>query len=167
MRSGATIKDGPAAISLKTQVPELVGQKVKIGWFPSAKYPDGTSVAYVAVIQENGVPEKNIPARPFMGPADAKNRDAWVELMEQGAEAVLDGTHSVAQVLDKVGMRVEGDIAKAIVAVTDPPLAPATIAARRAKKADKVTIGNLTKPLIDTGLMFATLSHTVGKAAKG
>jgi hypothetical protein len=154
-------------ITIRTKIPELVGQKVKIGWFSSAQYPDGTPVAYVAVIQENGAPEQNIPARPFMGPADTKNRQAWIGLMEQGAQAVLNGSQSIGQVLDKVGMRVEGDIAKAIVAVQEPPLSPVTIQKRLDKRKDKTVTPTLTKPLVDTGLMLASISHTIGKAAKG
>lgn len=53
----ATVKRtaGPAAQILATALTQLQGVSGKVGWFESSKYnPSGTSVAYVAAIQEFG-----------------------------------------------------------------------------------------------------------------
>ena len=52
---------------------------LQIGWF-DARYEDGTPVSTVAMIQEFGAPEKNIPPRPFMRPAKMEHAQEWKEL---------------------------------------------------------------------------------------
>ena len=42
---------------------ELDGKELKVGWFASSKYENGTPAAYVAAIHEFGYPEGNIPPR--------------------------------------------------------------------------------------------------------
>lgn len=47
-RQGAGLK------VLENALKNINGLTTKVGWFPGAKYPNGTPVAYVAVIQEYG-----------------------------------------------------------------------------------------------------------------
>ena len=44
-----------------------IDEVAQVGWFENAKYPNGTLVAYVALIQENGASDGKtiIPPRPF------------------------------------------------------------------------------------------------------
>lgn len=71
------------------RVPKEFADKVaKIGWFPSAQYEDGTSVAYVAAIQEFGAPEVKIPPRPFMQPSIQTHMPEWRAYMLKGVQAV-------------------------------------------------------------------------------
>lgn len=133
----------------------------KVGWNQSAIYPDGTPVAYVASIQEFGYPAGGIRSRSFMRSTIKKCRDAWRALAEQGAKAMMNGSYTMDDVLDGIGMQAKGDIVKTISEIQDPSLAAATVMARRRRRADKKTVGNLTKPLVDTGYMIATIDNTV------
>ena len=144
---------------------ELAKDKVgKVGWFESARYEDGTPVAMVAAIHEFGAPGAGIPPRPFMRPTIAAEQDNWRALAKQGAMAILKGTHTTAQVMEGIGLQAAGDIARTISQVMEPPLKPATVAAKRRKRANKGVTGNLSKPLVDSGLMISTVTNTVEDA---
>lgn len=151
------------AKNIDKAIASLDGVVGKVGWFEGSKYPDkaSTPVAYVAVIQEYGYPGKNIPARPFMEPAKVHHGQEWTNALKLGADAVIAGKTSAQAVMEQVGQLAAGHIREAIIAVTEPALKPATIARRLRKKSDQRTTGLLTKPLIDTGLMIATVINTV------
>jgi len=169
--------------------------KLKVGWFETNKYPDGTPVAYVASIQEFGVSfthpggtqyvirdgkavfVKNsftgpvagvtgahaitIPPRPFMRPAIAQNENNWSKVVTQLSKQVLKGSITAEGMMDGLGGIVSGAIAKAITDVSSPPLTAGTIATKRARMADKGTTGSLDKPLVETRLMFDSVTHVV------
>lgn len=141
----------------------LVGKVAKVGWFEDSRYPEKPNlpVAYVATIHEFGYPPKNIPPRPFMRPTIAGQKNVWKDIAKSGAMAILKGEQSVYNVMEAIGLKAAGDIRKTISTIYTPPLKPGTIAARLAKRSDKQTLGLLDKPLIDTGLMFGTLTSTV------
>lgn len=157
-------EDGPGKAKLQFMLKNLSGKTGRVGWFETAKYPDGTPVATVAAIQEFGAPTKNIPPRSFMRTTMREKRDAWRELAASGARAIANGNATIGIVMEGIGLQAQGDIAKKISEITSPPLKPATVKARMSKMADGKTTGNLTKPLIDTGLMFATIHHDVVNA---
>lgn len=150
-----------AFYDLGHRLEQLSGKVAKAGWFSTSKYEDGTPVAYIASIHEFGSPKNNIPPRPFMRPTTNREVLQWTKLLADGARAVLAGKSTAAKVMEAVGLRAAGDIARSITLVFSPPLKPATIAARRRRLSDKKTVGSLTKPLVDTGLMLATVTNTV------
>jgi hypothetical protein len=154
---------GDAAKKLEIALRNLDGKVGKVGWFENSRYPEppNVSVAYVATIQEYGSPSNNIPPRPFVRPTMIDKRTEWLQIAASGAKAILNGNKTVDNVLEALGLKAAGDIRKTISLVLSPPLKPATIAARLRKRANKKVTGKLTKPLIDTGLMFATLTNTV------
>lgn len=153
---------GPAADRFKVAMAELAKDKVaKVGWFESAVYENGTPVALVAAVHEFGAPSKNIPPRPFFRPTIAREEGAWRDLARRGAKAILNGTTTAQNALEALGGKAAGDVAKTIASITSPPLKPATINAKRRRRADKKTVGGLSKPLVDTGLMISSLTHTV------
>lgn len=147
---------------LEVALKGLQNKVAKVGWFPSAKYPDGTPVAYVATIQEYGYPPDNIPSRSFMRSTIIEQEKAWTALAAAGARAILRGTATVDLVLNGIGEKAAGDIRKKISSIWSPPLSPVTIQNRLRRYSDKATIGSLTKPLIDTGVMLNTISVEVG-----
>lgn len=181
-------KPSDAWDKLKIAITNLSGKVGKVGWLGGTRYPDdpktgrqGADVAYVATIQEYGYPGGGIPPRPFIRPTIEKNLDKWKAIALKYSKRVLKNEGTVADVFEAVGAAAQGDIDKAIVQLVDPPLSPVTIAARlnRAKvgnanalahkivnklpltnREQKVT-GMIDKPLIDTGLMLATLTHSV------
>jgi hypothetical protein len=145
---------------------DLEGKVGKVGWFEEQRYDDknSTPVAYVATIQEYGYPPKNIPARPFMRPTIIEKQHEWKKIAEAGSRQVIQGKQTVGNVMEAIGLKASGDIKKAISKVTEPPLKPATIAARLAKRSNQSTLGLLTKPLIDTGYMLNSLTNVVEDA---
>lgn len=141
---------------------DFVKKDAKVGWFEGAKYPDGTPVAYVALIQESGAPARNIPPRPFIRPTIDAQRAVWAKMLREGAQAVIKGKFTANQVLDGVGIQAAGDIRKTITQVMSPPLAPATVKARARRLSNKEITPSLSKPLIDTGLMMDSTTNAVG-----
>ena len=139
-----------------------IGSKVgKVGYFKGAIYDNGIPVAYVATIQEYGVPEKGIPSRSFMRSTIEEQKKDWSNIAAQGSKAVLNGKIEASDLMEMIGQKAAGDIRKKISTITTPALSPNTIKARMNKRADKSTVGNLTKPLVDTGLMLQSLTHVV------
>lgn len=150
----ATVKHVPSpegerfALAMK----ELAGLSTKVGWFPSAKYVDGTPVAYVATIQEFGYPEGGIPPRPTIRPTISEQQGAWRDLMARAVRGIPKGTRTAYQCMEVLGLQAEGDIRKSIAQLTAPALAASTIAGRKGR-------GNgSTKPLVDTRYLINTLT---------
>jgi hypothetical protein len=143
----------------------LAGKVGKVGWFEKSKYPTKTAppVAYIASIHEFGYAKGNIPARPFMRPTILAKKTEWAMYAEKGARSVLRGKRTASAVMELLTINAAADVQKTLSLLREPPLQPATIERRRAKKTDKKTIGLLDKPLIDTGLLFGTL---IGKVEK-
>ncbi len=157
------IKRVSGSINLALNI-EHLGKKIgKVGWFQNSKYndKDSTPVAAVAAQNEFGNPNKHIPARPFMRPTIAENEQEWRQLFADGSRSVLKGNNTITDVLDLVGKQAVGQIKRTISRVTEPPLSPRTIQARLSRKFDQKTIGLLTKPLIDTGIMLNTVINVV------
>lgn len=144
-------RKGPGVAELVTKVRAFDGLEAKTGWFETAHYPDGTPVAYVATIHEFGT--DRIPARPFMRPAVADHGQEWLDQLAAGARASLNGGQTPEQVMELVALGAAGNVAEAIQAVTSPPLAPVTVARKGSSK-----------PLIDTGQMFQSVTGKVEKA---
>jgi hypothetical protein len=155
-------RQNPRALeTLTARIRELDGKQVKVGWFASAVYPNGTKVAAVAAVQELGSPSKNIPPRLGMRATAIRKWGEWKDLMAQGAKAALAGAWKADQVMDAVGAKAAGDIAKHITEVWEPPLKAATVKARARRYASREITPSLRKPLVDTARMISSLTHTV------
>ena len=152
----------PEGKNLRQNLKALEGMVGRVGWFENSKYPDKekTPVAFVAAQNEFGNPSKHIPARPFMRPTISEKKNEWSNIAFEGSKAVIEGRRNIGQVMDAIGLKASADIRKKISTIWEPPLSPYTIAARLKRKSNKKVIGNLTKPLIDTGLMYGTLINT-------
>lgn len=148
---------GPAAASLSVALKALDGLIGKTGYFETAKYADGTPVAYVAAIHEFGYPEGGIPQRATMLPtADEKGKPGgpWSQVAAKGAKAALNGQTTAAAALEALTLVAAGDVGKAISALTTPALDPRTIAAK-----------GFSKPLVETGLMLQSVTGVVERKA--
>lgn len=135
--------------------------ELKVGWFSTTRYEDGTPVAHVAMIHEFGAPKVNIPPRPFMRPTVAREENNWRRFIAQEAPKILDGQETVERMFEALGLNISGQIGKSISAVTAPPLKEATIKAKLAKLANTKTVGKVDKPLVETGIMLDTVTYTV------
>lgn len=148
--------------SVYKMIDELDGAQAKIGWFPEDKYPDGTPVASVAEQNEYGNPSERIPARPFISPTAHANAGEWGSIAARAIPAVLNGSNDVKSMLEAVGLRAEKDVREAIARLWDPPLSPYTVAERRRKQSEGLTLAaSLDKPLIETGRMRDTIKTKV------
>ena len=171
----------------------MEGKVGRAGWINGAVYDNGMKVAHVAAINEFGatiqhpggtpygpngfVPKSEgeglpvtgpheivIPPRPFMRPTIDKQRDNWFRALEDGSKKILRGKATATQVLGTVAQKAADDVAETISQIQTPPLAKSTVAARKSKRADKKTVGNLTKPLVDTGILINSISGKVDNA---
>lgn len=167
---------------LATAIRDIQSKKLRVGWFDTARYQDGTPVAYIAAIQEFG--HGAIPPRPFMRPTIAQQRQAWRDTLRKGAKQVLAERLTFEQMLTAFGLSAAGQVAESIKAVTAPPLSPITLLLRqKAKTGEKITgrtvgmaaaasgfvptensgavLGVSDKPLIDTALMLKSVTAQV------
>jgi hypothetical protein len=143
-------RDRSGGDRLTVALRDIDGLVGKTGYFETAKYPDGTPVAYVATIHEYGAAGQGIPARPTMRPTAADKRTEWAGLMAKGARDALNGKMTSRDALERLTLRAAGDVSKAISALQTPALSPRTIARK-----------GFDKPLVDTGLMLRSVTGVV------
>lgn len=143
--------------AIKKMLKSLQKKQIQVGFFETAKYEDGTPIAYVAAIQEFG--HGPIPPRPFMRPAELENKSKWQAGIAAGVKSALNGAITIDHALEQVGMVAAGDVRKAVKAVTAPPLAESTVRARQSRKKGKKAASR--KPLVDTGQMIQAVTSAV------
>lgn len=147
---------------LRKALAEVSNTECKVGFPKAAHYSTGESVAMVAAQQEFGNAARRIPPRSFMRTTVAEKKNQIQQNMESGAKAALNGKLTIIQVFDQIGLYVAGEIKRKITEINSPALSQRTIQARQAKYAsNQHLVGGLTKPLVESGLMLATVSHEV------
>jgi len=142
---------------LKNLAKRLESSEAQVGFFESARYPDGTPVAYVAAIQEYGYPEGGIPPRSFMRSTIDERAKPWSKVVANGAKSVIQGNKEIADIMETIGLIASGDMRKKISKITQPPLKESTIKNRRRKG------NNSVKPLVDERILLPSLTHVVIK----
>jgi hypothetical protein len=121
------------------------GEKLRVGFLESSKYPDGTSTALVAAINNYG--SARIPPRPFFSNMVKSKSPGWAAALG----SILKATNNdMARALPLMGEGIKGQLQQSIRDTNDPPLAPSTV---RAKGFDK--------PLINTGHMINSVAYEV------
>lgn len=123
--------------------------RVRVGFLGGATYPDGTSVALVAAVNEFGQTRihPNQPPRPFFRRMIQEKSPEWPKAV--GA-LLVEHNYDAHVTLDLTGTAIEGQLQQSITDFTSPPLAPITIARK-----------GFSKPLIDTGQMLNSVKHEV------
>lgn len=126
---------------------------VEVGFFATAKYPDGLPVATVAAWNEFGTRRPNgrvgTPSRPFMRNAIANAEDGIVEIAKRHIDPVdMKINRGTAQL---IGAYVQGEIQREIVNLRKPGNAPSTIEQK----------GGKANPLINTGTMRTAVTFKV------
>lgn len=125
-------------------------QNVRVGFFETARYPDGTPVAAVAAWQEFGTQNadgsQQIPERPAFRNSLRKGRDDVQRLIRER----IDSTEMVVgeNLAHELGELVKGQLQTEIVELRRPPNAPATILRKGSSN-----------PLVDTGKMLRSVTH--------
>ncbi len=123
---------------------------VEVGFFSEARYQDGTPVAAVAAWNEFGT--ETIPERRFFRRALAEVEDGVTNIVKAGIDTekmVVDD-----RLADRVGAYVAGQVMESITALRTPKNAPVTARHKGS-----------TNPLIDTGMMRASVGWRVDKGA--
>jgi phage gpG-like protein len=111
-------------------------------------YLEGETATYAAA-NEFGVSGR-IPARPFMRPTVDANAQKYGEMLGASARQQMLNNGRMSSALLVVGNAMRNDIIKAIVALRNPPNAPATIAKKGSSN-----------PLVDTGNMQRQLVYEI------
>lgn len=101
---------------------------LRVGFLEDAKYPDGTSVAEVAVYQNYGAPARGIPPRPFFSNMIADNRAGWPDAIESVLKAV---DFDARAALELFGEHVASQLREAIIELREPALSPVTLLLRQ------------------------------------
>ena len=178
-------KQTPTMVKLKAFIKDMDDFSVRIGWFSSAKYPDGTPTAYVASIHEFGAPSRGIPARGFMRPTIDSKTGEWSQQMRFYAKQIVSGQMNTEQALNGLAIVARGDVDATLARIKEPELSPLTIYIRKfvksggkifgyrdimrlrwqmekEEKAGALDLSGVSvDPLDFTGYMRATLSYTV------
>jgi hypothetical protein len=171
---------------------EMKDSEVTVGLQAGDKTKDGKhDVAWVAGIQEFGLPERNIPARPFMRDTCDEKELSWRRTANTQVGRFVDGKIEITEVLNKLGEKVQKDVQRKIVDGPFVPNAPYTVfkklsksrhgilrAAARyigdgqsknmGKRMNKITgLEGATTPLVDTGRMRQSIRYVVRKRGSG
>lgn len=112
------------------------GAVLNVGVLAGAKYPDGLPVAQNALWQEFGT--RRMPARPAMRRTIERYGSTWPQAI---ADTARRTNYDTRRTLTIVGHGIRDQIVRSIAELTDPPLAPSTVARK-----------GFDKPLIETGL---------------
>lgn len=152
---------GPGAAALQALIEDVRRLQLRVGFFENAKYPDGTQVALVAAVQELGSAQRHIPPRPFIRPAISAGEQSSAQLLAQALRQGIESGAPVSDAFEMLGLKISGDIKRAITEVDSPPLAQSTIENRQRKMANGGAVGSLDKPLVETALMLNSLTHEV------
>jgi hypothetical protein len=124
--------------------------EVRVGFLDDATYPDtGESVALVAYANEYGDSAHGRPPRPFMRNTIAAHKGEWGKAVALNLRAT---GYDAKKTLDRVGQGIAGQMKQSIIDLTDPPLAPSTIARK-----------GFDKPLIDTSHMLNSVDYEVSE----
>lgn len=124
---------------------------VLVGVPAGAKEQDGTTIADVAITNEFGSPENNIPERPVLRQGARRAMKKGASLNAAGLRAVIEGKKTLEQVVNLLGVAAVGVIKREFVSPSPAfaPNAPATIARKKSSR-----------PLVDTGQYRQSITHT-------
>lgn len=178
----ATISGGDKLKAALGQIAKNLstGGTLRVGFLENATYPDGTSVAMVAAIQEFGAPKAGIPPRPFFRNMIAEKSPEWPAAV---GEALKDSDYDGEKALELTGQGISGQLRQSIADTSTPPLSPVTLMLRKMKAENPdlqvtgATVGEAarriaagesyggasTKPLVESGHLLNSVDYEVDK----
>ena len=148
--------------------------ELKVGFFDTETYPNGTHVAQVAFWNEYG--KTGTPPRPFFRRMIRKNVANWGGQMAKIMKAT---DYDAEQSLNFMGDLMQGQLRQSIAELTEPKLSPVTVMLRGMRsqgvKITGATVGQAAarvaqgktnygasdKPLVDTGQMYRAVNYQV------
>lgn len=163
---------------LKT-IRDLTNKRVLVGIPESADArPEGKAGnALIGYVQENGCPELNIPARPFLVPGVQNATEESTRILKRAGVAALQGDGSeVDNRLNQVGLMCAASVKDKMDTGPFKPLADSTLEAR-VRKGGGSQVGakeelesrregnppgtDLAQPLIDTGNLQNSITYVI------
>ena len=124
-------------------------KRIDVGFFDTAKYPDGTPVTIVAARNEFGL--GRVPSRPFFRNSNFRTK---VQIPKYIRERINPATLELtSQLARQAGILGQNDLKRSITELKKPPNTEYTIKRKKGK----------TNPLIDTGFMRNSVSFKLIK----
>jgi hypothetical protein len=193
--SGVNIK-GKGFAEIQESMERLLTSEVLVG-FPEDGTPrdkeedekgEPPTNAVLGYIHDNGAPEVNIPARPFMQPGIMAVENELADLLGKTMKAILKGggDDMVELGLTRVGFKAMNSIKRTINAGVPPPLSDATLINRMrkgrrdgagarkgaARELDRRWDGQapsveFAKPLVDTGQLRNAVTYVIRPKKRG
>lgn len=147
--AAVSLKGGQALVRRLEEMAEKLGAggSLRVGFLEGATYPDGTSVALVAAVNEFGRPDRNQPPRPFFRAMIAEKQKDWPRAL--GAVA-KNNDYDIDKTLGQMGEGIKGQLQESIRQLDSPALSPVTVALK-----------GFAKPLVDTGHMMNSVDYEV------
>lgn len=128
---------------------------------PDPDEPEVPSNALIGYIMEFGDPDKNIPPRPSLLPGIERVEDRISTAMRGAGRAALEGrTEELEQRFVAIGTLAANSVRAQVTDGDHQPLAPKTLAKRRARGRTGV------KPLLDTGQFRRSFTYVIRKRGK-
>lgn len=128
------------------------GKKLRVGFLANAKYPDGTSVAVVAALNEYGHRARDgtmVGPWPFFRNMVTAKQHEWPHafmLALKRTDYDLEASYKL------MGEGIKGQLQESIRAIMAPPLRASTIKAK-----------GFSKPLINTSHMLNSVDYEIKK----
>jgi len=143
----ATLRGGDKLAAYLANLSQKVatGGVVQVGFLENATYPDGTSVAMVAAVNDWG--HGDTPSRPFFRNMIAEKEDGWGPAM---GKMLKTTDYNVVATLRYMGDGIKGQLQTSILDLWAPPLAASTVKKK-----------GFDKPLIDTSHMINSADYRV------
>jgi hypothetical protein len=156
MRNGTGMQvTGAGMEKLMRDLERLARQDLLVGFPEGEARDDGLSNAQLAYIHDNGAPEANIPARPFMAPAIEDVKQQLGDKAGQVARALTQGRDVIDQGMHQMGLIASVAIKDKINSNIPPQLSEMTIASRQARGVTR------TNTLVDTGQMRNAATYVI------
>lgn len=155
-----TRRDKSGSEHIRETVKEFRQINTKVGWLESAVYPDGTPVALVAAVQEDGSAANGIPPRGPFRKTVSEQQQNWIETTGNGVKASFSGSASPMQVMEGLGLLAAADVQKTI-STLPHDLSEATLYRRKHRKDPPPNQSEA--PLRDTMYLFNTLTSVTEK----
>ena len=146
--------------ALLKAIEDLTHQQVLVG-IPGDTAPradTGASNALIGFVQEFGSPAKNIPARPFLRPGVEQAIPQIVSRLRTGAKRAISAPvdpEAGTNALIAAGLTAQNSVRRYMNAGVPPPLAAATLRARRSR-------GHTSqKSLVETGQLRNAITFVI------
>lgn len=148
---------------IKARLMQTSPRQIDVGWFEEAKYPDGTPVAWIAMLNEYGYMTTGKysgyhPPRPFFRTFLKEYITNTILVNSNIAPkvaAVAEGRMSWATLHRQIGEQLVEWVRKKILETNSPHNTPLTI-----------SLKGFDDPLIETGRMYDTVRYKLSRKAR-